>query len=61
MLSEREISNPFIRLELKKGYKYTLIVIEDNDGGIAEEYVDRILSLTLRPSMPNKERVWGFI
>ncbi|MBN2832892.1 MAG: HAMP domain-containing histidine kinase, partial [Campylobacterales bacterium] len=42
VLSEREVSNPFIRLELKKGYKYTLIVIEDNGGGIAQEYIDRI-------------------
>lgn len=42
VLSEREISNPFIRLNLKKGYKYILIVIEDNGGGIAPEYIDRI-------------------
>ena len=42
VLSEREISNPFIRLYLKKGYKYILIVIEDNGGGIAGEYMDRI-------------------
>lgn len=42
VLSEREISNPFIRLQLKKGYKYTLIVIEDNGGGIASDYMDRI-------------------
>lgn len=42
VLSEREISNPFIRLYLKKGYKYILIVIEDNGGGIAAEYIDRI-------------------
>lgn len=42
VLSEREISNPFIRIQLKKGYKYTLIVIEDNGGGIAGEHIDRI-------------------
>ncbi len=42
VLSEREISNPFIRLYLKKGYKYILIVIEDNGGGIASEHMDRI-------------------
>ncbi|ATB68579.1 putative two-component sensor histidine kinase [Sulfurospirillum diekertiae] len=42
VLSEREISNPFIRLYLKKGYKYILIVIEDNGGGIAREHMDRI-------------------
>jgi len=42
VLSEREISNPFIRLSLKKGYKYILILIEDNGGGIAPEYMDRI-------------------
>lgn len=42
VLSEREISNPFIRLYLKKGYKYILIVIEDNGGGIAIEHMDRI-------------------
>jgi len=42
VLSEREISNPFIRLYLKKGYKYILIVIEDNGGGIASDDIDRI-------------------
>lgn len=42
VLSEREISNPFIRLYLKKGYKYILIVIEDNGGGISNEHMDRI-------------------
>jgi len=42
VLSEREINNPFIRLYLKKGYKYILIVIEDNGGGIANEHMDRI-------------------
>ena len=42
VLSEREISNPFIRLYLKKGYKYILIVIEDNGGGIAKEHMERI-------------------
>lgn len=42
VLSEREISNPFIHLELKKGYKYTLILIEDNGGGISSEHMDRI-------------------
>ena len=42
VLSEREISNPFIRLNLKKGYKYILIVIEDNGGGILPEHIDRI-------------------
>ena len=42
VLSEREISNPFIRLNLKKGYKYILIVIEDNGGGIAREQMERI-------------------
>ena len=42
VLSEREVSKPFIRLYLKKGYKYILIVIEDNGGGIAPEHMDRI-------------------
>lgn len=42
VLSEREIREPFIRLQLKKGYKYTLIVIEDNGGGISDEHIDRI-------------------
>ena len=42
VLSEREISNPSIRLYLKKGYKYILIVIEDNGGGILPEHMDRI-------------------
>jgi len=42
VLSERETINPFIRLYLKKGYKYILIVIEDNGGGIASEHMERI-------------------
>lgn len=42
VLSEREINQPFIRLYLKKGYKYILIVIEDNGGGVAPEHMDRI-------------------
>lgn len=42
VLSEREISNPFIRLHLKKGFKYTLILIEDNGGGIPDDHIDRI-------------------
>ncbi|MDD3343440.1 MAG: ATP-binding protein [Sulfurospirillaceae bacterium] len=42
VLSDREISNPYIRMQLKKGYKYMLIMIEDNGGGIAPEHMDRI-------------------
>lgn len=42
VLTDREISNPFIRLELKRGYRYILILIEDNGKGIAKEHLDRI-------------------
>ncbi len=42
VLSDRQISNPFIRMQLKKGFKYMLIMIEDNGGGIGTEHMDRI-------------------
>ena len=42
VLSDRQISNPFIRMQLKKGFKYMLIMIEDNGGGIGAEHMDRI-------------------
>ena len=42
VLSDREVSKPFIRMRLKKGYKYMLIMIEDNGGGIGAEHIDRI-------------------
>ena len=42
VLTERDIEHPFIRLELKRGYKFILILIEDNGGGIEQEYLDRI-------------------
>jgi signal transduction histidine kinase len=42
VLSSRQIINPYIRMQLKKGFKYMLIVIEDNGGGIGLEHVDRI-------------------
>ena len=42
VLTDRNIENPFIRMSVKKGEKYTLIKIEDNGGGIAEEYIERI-------------------
>lgn len=42
VLRDREVSNPFIRLQLKKGYRYILIIIEDNGKGIAPEHMDRI-------------------
>jgi len=42
VLRDREVSNPFIRLQLKKGYRYILIIIEDNGRGIAPEHMDRI-------------------
>lgn len=42
VLIDREVPNPFIRLELKRGHQYILIIIEDNGGGIGLEYIDRI-------------------
>ena len=42
VLRDREVSKPFIRMRLKKGYKYMLIMIEDNGGGIGAEHIDRI-------------------
>lgn len=42
VLSSRKINNPYIRMQLKKGFKYMLIVIEDNGGGIGLDDIDRI-------------------
>lgn len=42
VLSDREVKNPYIRMELKKGFKFMLIMIEDNGGGIGAEAMDRI-------------------
>ncbi|WNY98427.1 HAMP domain-containing sensor histidine kinase [Sulfurospirillum sp. 'SP'] len=42
VLTDRNIENPFIRMSVKNGEKYTLIKIEDNGGGIAQEYIERI-------------------
>ena len=42
VLSDRAIEKPFIHLHLKKGYRYILIIIEDNGRGIATEHIDRI-------------------
>ncbi len=42
ILTDRQIENPFIRMNVKNGEQYTLIKIEDNGGGISEEYLERI-------------------
>ena len=42
VLSDREIPHPYIRMQLKKGFKFMLIMIEDNGGGIGIEHMDRI-------------------
>ena len=42
VLIDRQIQDPFIRISVKRGEKYTLIKIEDNGGGIAPEYFERI-------------------
>lgn len=41
-LIERQIANPYIEMSVKNGEKYILIKIEDNGGGIAPEYLERI-------------------
>lgn len=42
VLIDRQIEMPFIHMSVKNGEKYTLIKIEDNGGGIAPEYLERI-------------------
>ena len=42
VLIDRQVQDPFIRMSVKHGKTYTLIKIEDNGGGIAPEYVERI-------------------
>ena len=42
VLTDRQIENPFIHMSVKNGEQYTLIKIEDNGGGIAKEYLERI-------------------
>lgn len=42
VLIEREIENPYIKLSLKQGKKYALVIIEDNGGGMSEEVKERL-------------------
>lgn len=42
VLIDRQIDMPYIKMSVKNGHKFTLIKIEDNGGGIALEYMDRI-------------------
>ncbi len=42
VLIDRQIQDPFIRMSVRHGEKYSLINIEDNGGGIAPEYLERI-------------------
>lgn len=42
VLIDRNIEKPFIKMSVKKGKQFILIKIEDNGGGIKEEYMDRI-------------------
>lgn len=42
VLIERKIANPYIFMEVKCGHKFVLIKIQDNGGGIKQEYMERI-------------------
>ncbi|MDD3342309.1 MAG: HAMP domain-containing sensor histidine kinase [Sulfurospirillaceae bacterium] len=42
VLIDRQIDDPYIEMSVKNGEKYILIKIEDNGGGIAPEYMERI-------------------
>lgn len=42
VLIDRQIADPYIEMSVKNGEMYILIKIEDNGGGIAPEYMERI-------------------
>lgn len=42
VLIQRKIDNPSIHVNIKIGKKYVIIKVEDNGGGIKEEYLERI-------------------
>ena len=42
VLVERKVENPFIRLTLKRGKKFAVVKIEDNAGGVKNEYMERV-------------------
>lgn len=41
-LLERKIENPYIKLTIKKGFKYAIVKIQDNAGGIPEKIFEKI-------------------